>query len=155
MVRILVVHEEPVSLDLTCNALQAPEFRIIGTCDAREALALMRRDIFDLVLTDLEMRPINGVELLRRMNRSKIDIPVLFISGPTVIAKVIAASRGSNALVERPFTAATLRRRVVRFLANSQHDKSNPKEKPSPGGRALKGGASVPSVRNLFIHRIS
>jgi DNA-binding response OmpR family regulator len=155
MVRILVVHEEQVSLDLTCSALQAPEFRITGICDAREALSLMHQDKFDLVVTDLEMRPVNGVELLRRMNRSKINIPVLFVSGPSIIAKVITAGMGPDALVARPFTAATLRRRVIKFLAICKEDKANPKQKPSPGQRSKKSGESVPSVRSLFIHRVS
>ncbi|HEY3836185.1 MAG TPA: response regulator [Bryobacteraceae bacterium] len=149
------MHAEAVSLDLTCNALQAPGHRITGTCDTGEALALMKEFEFELVVADLEMHPVNGVELLRRMNRNKIEIPILFVSNPSVISKVITAGMGSDALVERPFNAATLRKRVDRFLTNCHAERSEEKPKAGNGRSALKRAASIPSVRNLFIHRIS
>jgi len=68
----------------------------------------MASPAFDLVVTDLDMRPMSGLQLLRELRKKHITCPVIFTSGHHGLAEIIADSYGQNASIEKPFTAAEL-----------------------------------------------
>jgi FixJ family two-component response regulator len=76
-----------------------------------------RKEEIDLVLTDVEMKPISGFEFVKRMKHNKIEIPTLFMSGDPNMAGVIATGLGPGVVIEKPFAASVLRQKVSRCLA--------------------------------------
>ena len=84
---------------------------IITTCDtAMEGLKLVRNDIYNLVLLDLIMPGINGIELLRRIKKINPDIPIVILSGyssKSSYSDVI--SNGAENVLLKPFTTAELK----------------------------------------------
>jgi DNA-binding NtrC family response regulator len=102
----------------------------------------MKQQTFDLVITDLEMRHVNGVLLLKRMNRENINIPMIFISESAIIAKLVKAGSGNDAVIVRPFSAALLRSTVARTLASAV---------PSSSPATRRGSRAISAVTHLIV----
>jgi len=78
---ILVVDDEPIVLK-SCERTLAPEgFNVITVDRAKEALEIIKRDTIDLVITDLKMPEMDGVEFIRHIREIKPDIGVVVITG--------------------------------------------------------------------------
>jgi DNA-binding NtrC family response regulator len=119
MARILVIDDEVVMLGLISSTLRQDGHIITETSDPIDALSIVDqyRQEIDLVLTDVETKPISGFEFVKRITQRGIDIPVLFMSDYPSLAEVISSTLGKGAVIEKPFTASDLRRSVARFLA--------------------------------------
>jgi DNA-binding response OmpR family regulator len=78
--RILVVDDEPAVLKFVLSALEE-DFDTVGATSGDEAALRLRDGAFDLLLTDVCMPGINGVELARRARGLHPGLPVLFMSG--------------------------------------------------------------------------
>ena len=119
MAHILVIENEDVLLGLISSTLRSEGHLLIETSDAIEALSIVvqRKQEVDLVLLDVELKPISGFEFVKRMAQKGIDIPALFISGYSGVTGVIASTLGKGAVIEKPFTASALRQSVAKFLA--------------------------------------
>jgi CheY-like chemotaxis protein len=118
MARILVIGQEIVMLNLTSSILRQDGHTVTKTSDPMAAIGIVERracDI-DLVLTDVDMTPISGFEFMTHITRKGIDIPILFASNSSNLARVIASTFGDHAVIEKPFDAAALRKRVGRFV---------------------------------------
>jgi NADH-quinone oxidoreductase E subunit len=78
---ILVVDDEPIVLK-SCERTLSPEgFNVITVERAKEALEILKRDTIDLVITDLKMPEMDGVEFIRHIRDIKPDIGVVVITG--------------------------------------------------------------------------
>lgn len=79
--RILVVDDEPVVVK-SCERILTPEgYAVDSASDGREAMSKLGKDGYDLVITDLKMPDIDGIELLRWIRNSKPDTGVVVITG--------------------------------------------------------------------------
>jgi DNA-binding NtrC family response regulator len=91
---------------------------VITTCNtAMEGLKLIRNDIYDLVLLDLVMPGINGIELMKRIKKINPDIPIVILSGyssKSSYSDVI--SNGAENLLLKPFTTAELKSVVSNII---------------------------------------
>jgi CheY-like chemotaxis protein len=82
---VLYVDDNPKSSRLLTSVLEECGFRIIGKNDPLEALGLCRRSSFDLALLDYEMPGMTGAQLAREIKHLMPDVPVVLISGRTMI----------------------------------------------------------------------
>ena len=91
---------------------------VITTCNtAMEGLKLIRNDIYDLVLLDLVMPGINGIELMKRIKKINPDIPIVILSGyssKSSYSDVI--SNGAENLLLKPFTTTELKSVVSNII---------------------------------------
>ncbi len=80
---ILVVDDESLVRSMAARALESAGYRVLGAGDGAEALELLDGGTggIDLVLTDLRMPRVGGVELARQMAERHRNIPVLYMSG--------------------------------------------------------------------------
>ena len=79
--RILVVDDEaPLLLTLSAN-LELEGFDVVGAANGEEALAELRKGRFDLVLSDIRMPGMNGVELFRAIKQVAPELPVVLMTG--------------------------------------------------------------------------
>src|SRR6185436_7271346 len=94
--RILVVDDAPLTRELLSSLLEAVGFEIVNSNDGQEALERLGREAVDLVVTDLEMPRMDGLELTRRLK-----------SHPTLssLPVVIVTTRGSEADKKRGMEA--------------------------------------------------
>ena len=119
--RILVVDDEPVVREITIEILRRSGYSPQGVPSARRALALLDEEQFDLVVSDVVMPEMTGVELLYELRRRRPDLPVILMTGgsqePERTTKAVAL--GAAVLLYKPFSHAELREAVASALGES------------------------------------
>jgi CheY-like chemotaxis protein len=80
MVRILIVDDNPLDLRVASKLAEAEGMQTLAARDGREALGFLADDHPDLVLTDLDMPHINGLELVREVRRSHPAVPIVLMT---------------------------------------------------------------------------
>lgn len=118
MPTVLVIEDDTVLLALIANTLQVDGYVVHTAADSVNACAILRDSgpAIDLVLTDVEVTPLSGLEVAKRIKQSGLPIPVLFMSGYSTVADVIRDSVGREAVLQKPFTAAALRQAVKKTM---------------------------------------
>jgi CheY-like chemotaxis protein len=116
MVRWMVVDDNEIFLEFAASTLERMTgggiVRFSSSIDALGAFAAMPEQ-FPLVITDLEMPEMNGVELCRRIRALSRDANVLLMTGSTSISNEQALEWGFCGLLPKPFSTADLNRAVL------------------------------------------
>jgi DNA-binding NtrC family response regulator len=113
---LLVDDEEPVLLSLS-NFLERNQIRIITATSGQEALAQLRTTPVDLVITDLVMPGMSGIDVLRQVKKDNPQTGVYILSGQSTIDLAIAALRaGADDFLQKPFDAEELILKMERFF---------------------------------------
>jgi two-component system, response regulator YesN len=109
--KIILVDDEPAvlkALERVMKAVPGGDFDVTALTDSREAAQLSASGKrFDLLITDLRMKHLDGLSLIDKVRASQPDIPVIVISAylnEEVIEQVI--SRGSASYIRKPFRMA-------------------------------------------------
>jgi DNA-binding response OmpR family regulator len=114
---LLVEDDETVRLMMK-RVLSARGFGIDEAPDGRQALARIREMPFDLVITDLVMPELEGLEVIRALRRESPSIAILAVSGAYGGAFLHAAELlGARAILAKPFNPEILVATVERLLA--------------------------------------
>lgn len=123
---ILVVDDDYDMLELLQRNLKAQNFHTYKASSVKEAIQILKYSSIDLLITDLQMPEINGMELLKFVGDHYPHIPKLVITGfPSVDGAVGAIKSGAIDYLVKPFTSSELKR----ALENSFQHKINPKAK--------------------------
>ena len=102
-VRILVVDDEPEIRDVLCELL-SDRYECVPAASAEEALALMREGRFSLIISDIMMGGMSGLEMIPRVLAVSPETVVLMISGVQTIESAIKALRaGAFDYIMKPF----------------------------------------------------
>ena len=120
MPKLLIVDDERGSRE-SLRLIFSREYDVLLAADANEALALLSREAVDLVLLDVMMPGLSGVELLRQIHAINPGMPAIMISAATAIPPVVEAIRlGALDFVSKPFEVENLRHVVRRALENDR-----------------------------------
>jgi DNA-binding NtrC family response regulator len=112
--QILLVDDEAIALTNLTHVLQREGYEVTACRDGEAALAALKRAEFDLVLTDLKMPGVDGMEVLREVRTSHPDVPVIMITGyATLNSAVEAMKAGAYHYIAKPFRLSEARE-VVR-----------------------------------------
>ena len=115
---VLIVEDEVAAREGLERLLRIEGFDVDAAADAREALALAARTAPDLVVTDLRMPGMGGVELLLALRARGFDAPVIVVTGCGEIAPAVAATRaGATDYLTKPIDADALFLAIDRALA--------------------------------------
>jgi two-component system chemotaxis response regulator CheY len=99
------------------TVLEVP--RITEAQDGEDALLALQSQKIDLVITDLEMRPMDGIEFTKRLRASKPDLPILMLSSHVESSRVQSAIRaGVNDFLVKPVVPRNLEAKLHRLMAN-------------------------------------
>ena len=102
--RVLVVDDEPSTRELLVKTLELAEYEVDEASDGRSALERMRVVRYDLLITDLRMPGIDGLDVIREAKRYKSNLPVLIITGHSSEASAIeAVNLGVTGYLTKPF----------------------------------------------------
>ena len=133
--KVLIVDDEPsvgeLLRDFFARFQHGHQYEISTALDGAEALMLLLRQPFDLVLLDIHMPRLSGLALLKEMRGLRIKVPVLMLTGnqdAKVAADAITA--GVLAYVPKPFDLPQLEHLVALAL---------PRRQRAPGGAAATG----------------
>src|SRR5215475_468649 len=89
--RILVVDDEPDMVENCTRILRRAGYRVLATTDPERALALVESERPDVLLTDLKMPNMDGMELMRRAHEIDSTLPVIMITAFASIESAVAA----------------------------------------------------------------
>ena len=112
---ILIADDEPINLSLITRRLEREGYRVIGAQNGQEAIDKARQVLPDLVILDVIMPVLDGLQACRLLKDDSLtrDIPVIFLSAlDDTEAVVKALSIGANDYISRPFEAEELIARV-------------------------------------------
>jgi CheY-like chemotaxis protein/glycine cleavage system H lipoate-binding protein len=116
-IRILVVDDEVVVLGAVTKALKKTEYVIDTAQSAEEALSLLARARYDVVVTDLMLPELSGLQLMERMRDMEVRAETILITGyPSVQSALRAKKLGAFEYVTKPFTRQELLSVVVRAV---------------------------------------
>jgi len=104
--RILVVDDESAIRDSLRMLLEYEDYEFLGAVSGPEALAQVKRDPPDLVLLDIKMSGMSGIEALAELKKLDESLPVAMMSGHGSIPDAMQATRlGAFDFIEKPFTS--------------------------------------------------
>ncbi len=115
--RILVVDDAPDTLELIQRNLKTRGYQVFTAPSVDEAIRILDGTSVDLVITDLKMPKVGGLDLVRHVRENLRDTEVMMITGyPTVEGAVTAIKAGSQEYLTKPFTDEELLSAVKRVL---------------------------------------
>jgi two-component system nitrogen regulation response regulator NtrX len=115
--RILVVDDEAAIRDSLRMILEYEEYDFIGAASGPDGVASVKRETPDLVLLDIKMPGMNGLETLAEIRKVDEALPVAMISGHGTITDAMQATRlGAFDFIEKPFTSERVLVTVAKAL---------------------------------------
>jgi two-component system, OmpR family, copper resistance phosphate regulon response regulator CusR len=117
---ILIAEDDPTSLEFLAAGLRENDYDVTTTHDGREALNKLATKTFDLVILDIMMPYIDGLEVLSRLRHHRVTTPVLFLTArDSVQDRVNGLELGADDYLVKPFAWAELLARVRTLLRRS------------------------------------
>jgi DNA-binding NtrC family response regulator len=117
MPRILIVDDEPTILNLLNKILIGQGYDATPASNGEKALQLLQTETFDLMISDINMTPINGMELLRKATKDWPNMGVIMLTAyGTVATAVEAMKEGAFDYITKPFKLDELVLTVQRAL---------------------------------------
>ena len=110
MATILIIDDEEIVRVLLRSALQAAGYAVVEAANGREGLALYRLRPTDLVITDILMPELNGLDLILELTRYFLDAKVIAISGVGGEKNVLDVAKllGARRTIQKPFSMLLL-----------------------------------------------
>jgi len=127
---VLLVEDEPLLLKSTERLLALRGFAVLPALDAVSALVLAERSAkLALLLTDISLPGLDGVELALRLRKDRARLPVLFVSGSEQHAsRITLPDNGTWTFLPKPFNGRQLEERLRELLgAGTQGLPSRPR----------------------------
>jgi two-component system, OmpR family, response regulator len=115
--RVLVVDDEPSIVDAVATSLRYEGFEVDVAVTGRDALSLAQEDPPDLVILDVMLPGLDGLEVTRRLRADGVDVPILFVTArDTLDDKLAGLTIGGDDYVTKPFALAEVIARVKTIL---------------------------------------
>ncbi|NPA49432.1 MAG: response regulator [Thermodesulfobacteria bacterium] len=110
LIRILIAEDERPFRVLLSEELQEENRLIKTAADGLEALELLKEEDFDLLITDLKMPQMGGIELLKEAKRLRPDLLVIVITGyASLETAILALKEGAYDYIRKPFSLEELK----------------------------------------------
>jgi len=115
--RILVVDDEPSIIDAVATSLRYEGFEVTQAVNGRQALSMAQENPPDLIVLDVMLPDLDGLEVTRRLRQDGIRVPVLFLTARDAVEdKVAGLTVGGDDYVTKPFALAEVVARVHAIL---------------------------------------
>jgi two-component system response regulator RegX3 len=135
--RILVVDDEPAIAEAVSYALRGEGFAVDAVAEGEAALEAALSDGYDLLILDLMLPKLSGVEVCRRV-RSGSDVPILILTARDAEGdRVLGLEAGADDYVTKPFSMAELLSRVRAILRRRDLDLARGETALAVGGIRL------------------
>ena len=119
--KILIIDDEDIILRLSTDILTKADYEVRTTSDGYEGVKLLENERFDLLLTDIKMPDIDGIEVIRRVRTNNKEIPIIVITAHGTLDVAIDALRlGAHGFLLKPFAPAEMRSAVLEALEKTK-----------------------------------
>jgi len=122
MVKILYVEDDPVNARLVRRMLSDSGYKLLETADGLEGLRIAAEEIPDLILMDVNLPNISGLDITRRLksDRKLAHIPVIALTANTLIKdREEALKAGCNGYLPKPISRVELNKVIETFIRRS------------------------------------
>jgi len=132
--RVLVVDDEPAVIQMIGCVLEIRGYEVIGARNGHEALRCIEKNRPDLIITDLVMPGMNGLDLCRLLKKDPrwVGIPVVVITSATKDSDLADGfwklGTAADDFVTKPFDPFEMADRVERMIKNNNKKKSESQE---------------------------
>ncbi len=123
--RVLIVDDEEDIRNILAEYMERLNFEVETAIDGQDALNKFTRKCFDLVLSDLIMPNIDGLELLKKIKKIDEDVIFIMITGyPTIQTAIETIKQGAYDYITKPFHVDDVRLRINRaFESKLLHER--------------------------------
>ena len=123
--RILIIEDEPTLIDVLTYNLQSQQYVVHSRDNGVDGLAAAKKHLPDLILLDLMLPGIDGLEVCRNLKSSQVtrDIPILMLTAKSEeLDELVGFEIGADDYVTKPFKVALLLVRIKSLLRRSIQD---------------------------------
>jgi EAL domain-containing protein (putative c-di-GMP-specific phosphodiesterase class I)/ActR/RegA family two-component response regulator len=107
--RVLIVDDDPAVLRAHARAISTHGYRVDTALDGEAAMRAVREASYDVILSDIDMPGMNGLEFLDRIRTIDLDVPVVLVTGtPSVETAMNGMERGALRYLVKPVDVGTL-----------------------------------------------
>ena len=132
--RILLVDDEPPVQRLLSFPLEREGYEVVPALDGQEALRRFENERFDLVVLDIMLPKMDGLEVCRRM-RAKSSVPIIMLTAKAEeIDKVLGLEIGADDYITKPFSMREFRSRVRAALRRAEMSQVDGSDEPLQRG---------------------
>ena len=123
METILVIDDDIEMRDVLFDLLSLDGYEVLLAADGSSGLERYRNSLPELVITDLQMPNVDGIEVLKELKREYPDIPILVITGVTDITVIEeAVEHSANRILKKPFEVDELLTALDELLGRGGRD---------------------------------
>ena len=127
MTKVLVVEDDPGILRTVADNLKFEQYDVVTAMDGRTAWEIQQRQRPDLIVLDLMLPRMSGLELCRQLRASDVQVPVLVLTARSGEAdRVLGLDLGADDYVTKPFSVAELMARIRALLRRTLSTSSLP-----------------------------
>lgn len=121
MARVLIVDDQEMMRDSLAATLSREGHEVVAAHDGQAALNRLTERRFELMLTDLKMPRVNGLELLGEVKKVRPDLPVILMTAFATVQTAVEAMRlGAYDYIQKPFDGEELKLLVDRTLEHAR-----------------------------------
>jgi len=115
--KLLIVEDEAALQNALCKGFRKLGYTVDAAIDGEEALELFFSNTYRLILLDLNLPKLDGIEVLKEIRIDNKEIPILILSARSEVAdKIVGLDEGANDYLEKPFHFKELEARVRALL---------------------------------------
>jgi DNA-binding response OmpR family regulator len=143
MTKILIVDDEAPIIDVLSYNLKQAYYQVVVAWDGEQALTLARREQPDLIILDLMLPKLDGIEVCRALRR-ECDVPIIMLTArDEEIDRVLGLEMGADDYVVKPFSVRELLARVKNVLRRTA-----PQSPTGPADLVRVGALMVDAARH-------
>lgn len=136
--RVLVVDDEPSIVTLVKFNLEQSGFNVDTAADGKSAVEKSKQNNYDLMVLDIMLPELDGIEVLKELRKTDIDIPVILLTAKDEeLDKIIGLELGADDYITKPFSPRELTARAKAILRRAVtteakiYDETTTKQKDS------------------------
>ena len=147
---VLVVDDDPTARRMLDVRMRALGCQVAMAATGQDALTAVQRDLPAVLLLDLQMPQMDGMEVLRALNREGVDVPTIVITAHGSIETAVEAMKeGAVDFILKPFDPQVLEIAVRRALERRQLLDSNRLFRDAVAARAVPATWNAPAARSI------
>ena len=151
-IHILIVDDEPFICEILQRALEIDGFESTTTSDSRKVIELIAERDPDLVLLDITMPGLDGLEVLEEIKKKGFDVPVIMMTGFSSMETTVKAIRlGAKDYLTKPLDVVNIGKIIARWVEEHSSRRQRPKEsRLNPASSRIGMIGSSPSMIEVY-----
>lgn len=124
--KVLIIEDEQSILKLLSYNLEQEGYDVEGTMDGRDGLDLALENTYDMVLLDLMLPNMDGMEICRTLRQEKIEVPIIMLTAKdTEIDKILGLEIGADDYITKPFSPREVIARMKAIFRRYKHTQTS------------------------------